>query len=219
MATINKRVGNTGNVTWRARVRIDGQTRVATFKRKTDATKWASSTETDLIKGKHVPTPAEMRRTVSEAVDWYIGEYLPIKRRNKDQANPERHLKCWKKQLGDTRLVDLTPGLITTTRNKLLRGKTRTGTRTPATCNRYLVSLSHCCSIAVNLGWMRENPCSKVEKLAEPRGRTRFLSDDERQELLKACAEYADPNIYLVVVLALSTGMRSSEIRNLKCRT
>ncbi len=28
------------------------------------------------------------RRTISEAVDWYIGEHPPIKRRNKDQANP-----------------------------------------------------------------------------------------------------------------------------------
>lgn len=216
MATIDKRIGRSGNVTWRARVRVDGQTRIASFKRKTDATKWATSTETDLTKGKHVPTRTEMRRTVSEAVDWYIRDHLPIKPRNKDQANPERHLKWWKKELGKTRLVDLTPELITTTRNKLLHGKTRTGTRTPATCNRYLVSLSHCCSVAVDLGWISKNPCSKVKKLSEPKGRIRFLSDDERKALLKACQEHADPNIYLVVVLALSTGMRSSEIRYLK---
>ncbi len=79
-----------------------------------------------------------------------------------------------------------------------------------------MVSLSHCCSQAVKMGWMRGNPCSKVEKLEEPKGRTRFLSDDERDALLKACKEHDDKNIYLVVVLALSTGMRSGEIRNLK---
>lgn len=79
-----------------------------------------------------------------------------------------------------------------------------------------MVSLSHCCSVAVKMGWMRENPCSKVEKLEEPKGRTRFLSDNERDALLEACKEHGNQNIYLVVVLALSTGMRSGEIRNLK---
>lgn len=72
MATIDKRVDRNNDVTWRARVRVQGQTRAATFKRKTDATHWATSTEADLIKGKHVPNRAEMRRTVSEAVNWYI---------------------------------------------------------------------------------------------------------------------------------------------------
>ena len=93
MATIDKRIGTSGTVTWRARVRAQGQTRIATFKRKTDATSWATNTEADLNKGKYVPTRADMRRTVSEAVDWYIDDYLPTKRRNKDQANPNRHLK------------------------------------------------------------------------------------------------------------------------------
>ena len=44
----------------------------------------------------------------------------PNTRRNKDQANPKCHLEWWKERLGDTRLVDLTPELITTTRNDLL---------------------------------------------------------------------------------------------------
>lgn len=61
------------------------------------------------------------------------------------------------------------------------------------------------------MGWMRENPCGKVEKLEEPKGRTRFLSDNERDALLEACREHDNQNIYLVVVLALSTGMRSGE--------
>jgi integrase len=217
MATIDKRLGKNNDVTWRARVRVQGQTRVATFKRKKDATGWATNTEADLSKGKYVPTRADMRRTLVEAINWYIDEYLPTKRRNKDQANPKRHLEWWKEQLGDTRLVDLTPELITTLRNKLILGKTRSGeNRTPGTCNRYMVSLSHCCSKSVKMGWMRENPCSKVEKLEEPKGRTRFLLDDERDSLLTACKEHDNAHIYLVVVLALSTGMRSGEIRNLK---
>lgn len=217
MATIDKRIGTNGKTTWRARVRVKGQTRVATFNRKTDANTWAGKTEADLKLGTHVPEAAQMRRTVAKMIERYIDEHLPSKRRNKDQANPKRHLEWWRDEIGSIQLGNLTPDLITTTRHKLTKGKTRTGeARTPGTCNRYLVSLAHCCAIATKWGWLRDNPARKVEKLQEPKGRTRFLSDAERNALLDACKASTDPNIYLVVVLALSTGMRAGEIGNLK---
>ena len=52
----------------------------------------------------------------------------------------------------------------------------------------------------------------EAQKHTEPRGRVRFLSDDERDRLLQACRESASRYLYQVVVLALSTGMRSGEI-------
>jgi len=55
----------------------------------------------------------------------------------------------------------------------------------------------------------------KVSKSKEPRGRVRFLSDDERKALLTACQESTSAYLYPVVVLALSTGMRQGEILNL----
>ena len=49
MATIDKRIGTKGSIIYRARVRVQGQTRVATFKRKKDATTWAGkTTDSDL---------------------------------------------------------------------------------------------------------------------------------------------------------------------------
>jgi len=68
---------------------------------------------------------------------------------------------------------------------------------------------------------MNGNGCQtiRLEKLErkpkEPRGRVRFLSDDERDELLKVCKKSSYPHLYTVVVLALSTGMRQGEIMNL----
>lgn len=56
----------------------------------------------------------------------------------------------------------------------------------------------------------------KVTKPKEPRGRVRFLCDDERISLLKACKESSNEYLYPVVVLALSTGMRQGEIMNLR---
>lgn len=64
-------------------------------------------------------------------------------------------------------------------------------------------------------GWLDESPMRKVTKPREPRGRVRFLSDEERTTLLKACIESSNPVLYTVVVLALSTGMRQGEIMNL----
>ena len=63
---------------------------------------------------------------------------------------------------------------------------------------------------------MDDSPMRKVFKPREPRGRERFLSDDERFELLTACKESTSTYLYPVVVLAISTGMRSSELMTLR---
>jgi integrase len=65
-------------------------------------------------------------------------------------------------------------------------------------------------------GWSHENPVLKVTRLKEPRGRVRFLSDEERAALLIACKNSGSEYLYTAVVLALSTGARKMEILGLK---
>ncbi|NLF82936.1 MAG: site-specific integrase [Candidatus Gastranaerophilales bacterium] len=80
-----------------------------------------------------------------------------------------------------------------------------------------MASLSVVFTEAINeWGWLEENPALKVKKKKEPRGRVRFLSDEERAVLLDACKNASNPNLYIVVALALTTGARFSEIINLK---
>jgi integrase len=84
---------------------------------------------------------------------------------------------------------------------------------------RYLAVLSHVFTIAVKeYGWVDDNPFRKVVKPKEPRGRVRFLDKIERERLLEACRGSHNPHLYLIVILALSTGMRQSEILNLLWR-
>ena len=112
-------------------------------------------------------------------------------------------------------------------RDKLLESTTKRGTRrSPATVVRYLAALSNVLTAATNeWGWLEDSPMRKVKKPKEPRGRVRFLSEDEtinnqvidgeRTRLLKSCEQSSNPYLYPVVVLALSTGMRQGEIMNL----
>jgi integrase len=93
----------------------------------------------------------------------------------------------------------------------------RGGLRAPATVNRTFAYLSAVFSTAAKeWQWIESNPLRSIRQLSEPRGRTRFLSDDERAKLLAACRESALPELYLLVVLALSTGARRGEIEWLR---
>jgi integrase len=107
-------------------------------------------------------------------------------------------------------LADVTPARIGAARDSLAT------TLGPATVVRYLAVLGHLLSVAAtDWQWLEDNPMRKVRKPSEPRGRVRFLSDEERKRLLSACRESDNPVLYPAVVLALSTGMRKGELRGL----
>lgn len=99
----------------------------------------------------------------------------------------------------------------------MLQGITyRKSKRSPSTVVRYLAALSHALGVACReWGWLEDSPMRKVSKPTEPRGRVRFLNTEERGRLLTACKNSPHPYLHTVVVLALSTGMRYSEIMKL----
>jgi integrase len=53
---------------------------------------------------------------------------------------------------------------------------------------------------------------NKISNLPEPRGRIRYLSDEERERLLEASKASANPSLHTLIVLALSTGARYGEL-------
>jgi integrase len=216
MANIEKRVSKDGKTSYRVKIRLKGfPSQSATFERLTDAKKWTQQIESAIREGRHFKTTEAKRHTLAELIDRYIKSILPTKPKaiRKQTALLER----WKSEIGNHALVDVTPSLIAECRDKLageitLRGKPRS----PATVNRYIAALSIVFTTAVKeWGWLEDSPMCKVTKPKESRGRVRFLSDDERIRLLEACKESSNPYLYIVVVLALSTGMRQGEIMNL----
>ena len=216
MATIFKRTASDGKSSYQVKVRLKGYpAETGTFERLTDARKWASATETAMREGRHFKTGEAKRRTMAELIDRYIQDILPGKPKN--IRIQTQQLTWWRDQIGAYTLADITPSLIAEYRDKLAGGETVLGTqRSPATVNRYLAALSHVLTIAVTeWEWLDDSPMRKVRKPTESRGRVRFLTDDERPRLLKACKESGNSYLYPVVVLALSTGMRQGEIMGL----
>ena len=220
MATIQKRISKDGATSYRVQIRLKGfPPESASFERLTDAKEWAKKTEANMKAGRHFG--ASKRHTFNELAD----EYLP-------HAKDTVRLAYWRGIFGADTLDTITPARISKQRDKLLSedtprfatpatgnaeldAKREKAKRTGATVNRYLASLSACLVYGVKtLQWIERNPCERIANPAESNGRVRFLSDDERTALLAACKPHDD--LYLAVVLALSTGARQAEIMTLR---
>lgn len=208
MATITKRTGKNGT-SYKVQVRIKGHpAETASFDRLTDAKRWAAETETAIRQGKHFGIAR--RRTFTELADKYeaaITDHL------KSMQARTGHLAYWREEFDGYVLEDVTPALIADKYAELHKD----GDRSIATANRYVATLSACFTYAVKeLGWVERNPCARVRKGKESAGRVRYLSDDERTRLVKACKESSNPLLYPVFVVALSTGARQGEVMNLR---
>lgn len=212
MATIVRRPGKNGQPSYRAQVRRKGTPPLsATFTKLSDARKWVQVTEAAIFEGRHFTTREAKRHTLAELIDRYLSDVLPHKR-DSTARDQMRQLRWWKVRLGHYALADLTPALIAECRDKLARGN-----RANATVNRYLSVLSHALTMAVReWQWCDDNPVRKVTKPKEPRGRVRYLSDEERERLLVACQTSRNPYLHTVVVLALATGARRGELLTLR---
>lgn len=218
MATITERSSVDGKKVFRVRIRRSGYPdQNATFKSKTDAKRWATTTEAAILEGRHFVSQKSKRHTLADAIDRYTDDNLPNLSKS-EQANRTRHLKFWKKHLGKMTLAQLCNDAepIRDLKKQLSKAKTARGTiRSPSTVNRYHASLSKLFTTAMRWGWASANPMRLIEKAREPDGRERFLSDDELDRLLKATAVTWDPYLDIAVKLALTTGGRYSEIMGL----
>jgi integrase len=218
MARIKTREAKDGSKRYTAEIRLKGQpVQSATFKRLTDAKKYIQDTESAIREGRHFKTAESKKHTLAGLIDRYINDVLPAKT-VKLAGTQKQQLTWWRDKIGSYSLSDVTPALIVQCRDELsnninLKGKQNT----PATVVRYMAALSHAFTIAVNeWQWIDDTPMRKVKKPTESRGRVRFLDDAERDRLLSACQDSLNLQLYICVVIALSTGMRQSEQMNLK---
>ncbi len=155
----------------------------------------------------------ESRPTFAEFV---ASDFLPYSKANKrtfyDDCLITRTLNNY---FGEIYLDGITAKQVEAYKQERLRGITRKGTtRSPATVNRELCVLSKIFSLAFDAEMINANPCLRVRKLRQPSGRIRYLSVDEHNRLYEAIA--ADKLLFVIVTLALNTGMRRGEILKLR---
>lgn len=86
---------------------------------------------------------------------------------------------------------------------------------TQATQNRYRSCLSHIFNIAMKDKVIKENPVKYIKKFKEE-SRNRALNEFEVNALLEACQKSKNKELYYIVLAALYTGMRYSNIVNMK---
>lgn len=224
MATIRERQGRKGKPVYFVEIRIKGHPPIReTFERKTDAKKWAQDRESDIRNRRNFGTQESLKYTFAQAVDRYLETELS--KRNSDHRKFKLHLGWWKQHMGHYLLADITAPLITQYRDILINEWIQKGPkspkvqRKPATIKLYLASLSILMSTAEKeWGWITQNPTKGVRKPTVKNARTRFLDAEEQAVLLKAAKDDANPHVWDLIMLALSTGARWSELVGLTWR-
>ncbi|RKZ30366.1 hypothetical protein DRQ36_05840 [bacterium] len=139
----------------------------------------------------------------------FAKEYLDYSKSNKApktyRADPTG-IRNMLKFFGDRLLSEITPQLIEEYKAKRLE------TVKPASINRELATLSNMFTKANQWQIVSVNPMKEVGKLKGPPGRIRYLSYDEIERLVNVSAPHLKP----IIITALNTGMRKSEILNLR---
>ncbi len=118
MGTIEKRTTQDGKQSFRAKIRLRGHpVETATFRRKTDASKWVQSTESAIREGRYFEKSESKRHVVADLIDRYVGTIAP--KRPKSMLKKVQQLSWWKKRLGAYKLSDISPAIIAQCRDEL----------------------------------------------------------------------------------------------------
>ncbi|MBD1549775.1 site-specific integrase [Labrenzia aggregata] len=222
MATIQKREHKTGT-TYRVMIRMKGfPPQQRTFKRLTDAKLWAQDTESAIRRGefKNVVRTAASK-TLQDVIDRFRKEVF-IHRAESTKRAETSFLNYWEKALGQYALAYITPDMVSDKIAELAaagdgRRKASSGKpKSRKTLKHYQDTLAVLFKYAAQWGWIGTSPLDGVNKITKIRNeRIRYLSEDERKRLLEACKASDNEHLYPVVVFALSTGARKSEILGL----
>ena len=237
MATIVEKQNKNGELSIKAIVRYKGIFLTKTFavkgnRKKTvknEAEDWARNIETQIDNGTYRKEEKRHNYTVKEAIEKYINEGNP----KKDENTRQRYiaaLNWFKKEIGSLPIKTLERSDLKKCRNKLqnkhkvvpIKGKKGAGKETKdfisnSCINRYLAYFSTFLTYCVDeYEIIKANPMIGAKlKLKENEPRKRWLKElEERQLLLNSCRTI-DYDLYLCVLIALTTGARKSEILNL----
>ena len=211
MPTIQKRVGKDRAASYVATVRVRPFNSASkAFAKRSEAVTWAEELERNLKAQRKVGGVRE--DVASLTVAGLCREFLadPETKALKYHDDLHRLLTWWTTHYGAERIMQLSVLKLREARDKL-----RHGGKAPATVNRHLSALRSCWNWGRSSGLVAQDRLwpSRL-MLTEPKGRTRYLTDDELKALLKA-AESESHVIAVAIKVSLATGLRKSELLRL----
>lgn len=149
----------------------------------------------------------DIEKTEKVRFDTFADEYLSIhSKHKKSYYTDEKIAELLKKYFGTKFLHEITT--LDVERFKTARIKEVSA----ATVNRALAVLKSMFNRAIAWGRTKDNPCKAVKMFKENNQRLRFLEKEEIKTLISKCSDHLRP----IVIVALNTGMRKSEILGLK---
>ena len=166
------------------------------------ATRLESDRQTLLAYGKLTNSTLHL----SKLIEMYLSNEYGGRYFNKHKAK----LDYWLASIGDKLIVEITTAEIKSVLDGL------SSRLSNATVNRYKAAISVVFSYACREFDLPDNPVRHIRSKPENNERIRFLSDDERKRLLKACRASKWSKLYLLVLMAITTGARKGELLNLK---
>lgn len=155
--------------------------------------------------------------TVAEAFQLYQNTISILK---KGYAQEKwRVLQICRSFLGSMTVRDVTSVHIATYRDARL-ASLNPKTRKPLSNSTVRLEMSLLSSFfdicRIEWGFCDVNPVSNVRKPKNPPGRERRLTAREERLIMRYAYNHSNPDLYSIVVVALQTGMRQSEILNLR---
>jgi len=208
MATIQNR----GPYQWQARIRRRGYpVQSKTFETKVDAQTWARSIENEMDRGVFVSRIEAERTTLRECLERYAREVTEYKKGNQPEFSRIRILL--RQPFASYIMANVRSSDIASFRDMLLRKG-----RQPATVVHYLAILSHLFNTARREWGMESisNPVELVKKPTVRNSRNRRLEEGEEEMLLEACRNQGNVWLEPLVILAIETAMRKSELLNMR---
>ncbi|KTA84212.1 tyrosine-type recombinase/integrase [Aeromonas salmonicida] len=205
MAKVQERLGAKGR-TYRVELQRDGSRVSKTFRLKKEAEKFAAliTLNADLANTLADVTlnTLSLQKAIAEYVDQHTGKDRCVKQR----------LEWWAKTIGNDKLI----GKITKQDiKKALQSMLDDGMAT-ATHNRYKSAISSVFEYVNDKYDTNYNPARQIKQLKEARQRERFASREELEWLFAAAKVSKWERLHLLVLMAVSTGARRSELLGLR---
>ncbi len=205
MATITQR----SNKMWQAKIRRQGHKEISkVFRTKAEAQKWSRHIESEMDRGIFVSTVEAETTSLNDLFDRYVQDILPTR---KSQRQVLSCVNSMRGRLGEYRISALTPSMLSEYRDM------RLANRRPSTVRNELMLLSklfQLCLTEWEIYLPFGNPIKRIKVPSQGKGRDRRLQDGELDELLKGAIDYGG-EIYAIIILAIETGMRRTELTKL----